>query len=140
MDFWGVKTVDQIKAEEKLKKQNRVVHSFTASREELFFIIGDNGVTMRGIEQESGVNITINVANHQCIIDGPSKSVDKAKAAIGAYLDISREHVDLPRIKDNVTYNDITVASNRLLADISAASGAYVALQDEKVGLFRWCQ
>lgn len=128
---WGIKTDEQVREEELQKKLNRIKESFPASRQELFFIIGDNGNTIRTIEQKNEVNITIDVSEGIYIVEGLPEAVGAAKKEILSHLTILEETVDLPPkvIQDQRLLHEIEAA----LADVSKVAGSYINLKDDKV-------
>lgn len=128
---WGIKTDEQVREEELQKRMNRIKEIFPASRQELFFIIGDNGNTIRAIEKKNDVNITIDVSEGAYIVEGSPEAVGAAKKEILSHLTISEETVDLPAkvVENPEVLHEIEVA----LSDVSRTAGAYISLTDDKV-------
>lgn len=130
---WGLKTAEQIKEEEAKRQSDIVKQSFPASRQELFFIIGDNGNTIRNIEQENQVKVTIDVHSNQYIVEGPSAAVAKAKREILTHLNIKEDTMDIP---SNVVENShLKTEISNSLVDISKVAGTFITLDDDKVCL-----
>lgn len=127
--LWGLKTEEQVKEEMKRKKLDTVKQSFPASRQELFFIIGDNGNTMRKIEQENDVKVTIDVSSNQYIVEGLAGAVAKAKQEIKSHLDIKEETMEVKCQLDQETRDEIEDA----LVDVSKVAGTFITLKDDKV-------
>lgn len=132
---WGIKTTQQLKEEEKKRQLDIVKKTFPASRQELFFIIGDNGNTIRNIEQENQVKITIDVQSDQYIVEGPSVAVAKAKGEILTHLDIKEDTIDIP--KTVVENSNLKTEILNSLADISKVAGTFITMDDNKV-IFKW--
>ncbi|KAI9339833.1 hypothetical protein BD770DRAFT_330843 [Pilaira anomala] len=127
---WGIKTREQIKEAERMRLLDIVKQSFPASRQQLFFIIGDNGSTIRHIEQKNQVKVTIDVNSNEYIVEGPSASVVKAKKEILTHLDIKEDTVDIPpSMKENP---DLKAQIENNLIDISKAVGTFITLDNDK--------
>lgn len=128
---WGIKTREQIKEAERMRLLDVVKQSFPASRQQLFFIIGDNGSTIRYIEQKNKVKVTIDVNSNEYIVEGPSASVATAKEEILTHLDIKEDTVDIPAsMKENT---DLQEQIENNLIDISKAAGTFITLDNDKV-------
>ncbi|KAG2197508.1 hypothetical protein INT47_007117, partial [Mucor saturninus] len=127
---WGIKTAQQLKEEEMKRQLDIIKQTFPASRQELFFIIGDNGSTIRNIEQENQVKVTIDVQSNQYIVEGPSAAVVKAKREILTHLNIIEDTMDIPT---SVVENSIlkTEISNSLV-DISKVAGTFITMDDNR--------
>lgn len=130
---WGIKTSEQIKEEEIKRQLDIVKQSFPASRQELFFIIGDNGNTIRNIEQENQVKVTIDVHSNEYIVEGPSAAVVKAKREILTHLNIRQDTMDIPT--SVVENKDLKAEVSNSLVDISKVAGTFITLKDNKVCL-----
>ncbi|KAG0167579.1 hypothetical protein DFQ30_005890 [Apophysomyces sp. BC1015] len=132
-ECWELKTREQLSFELKQKKLNAVSYQAEASREELFFVIGDNGATLRAIENQNEVNITINVANYRYTVHGTSEAVERAKLAIKNHLRLFHRQLDLPAFKELQYHGSIEREIKRVLVDISKASGVFIALENGKI-------
>ena len=124
---WGIKTREQVREERK----KRIIEQFPASRQELFFIIGDNGSTIRKIEEANKVNVTIDVTQSRDLIEGPPSAVENAKRDIQGHLKLVEGQVQVPieTLEDSRFRSEIS----RVLAGISKVSGSYISLDNDKV-------
>jgi hypothetical protein len=125
--IWGLKTVEQVKEEERKRLLDNVKQSFPASRQELFFIIGDNGNTMRRIEQENDVKVTIDVSSNQYIVEGPSAAVIKTKRDIKTRLNIKEDKMDVPV----EIVGELKTEVLNALADVSKVAGTFITLEED---------
>ncbi|KAI9487397.1 MAG: hypothetical protein EXX96DRAFT_76373 [Benjaminiella poitrasii] len=134
-NYWGIKTHEQRNLEEMEKLKNQVKKSFSASRQELFFIFADEGESIRHIEEKNKVNVTIDVENFTYIIEGASESVEAAKNDIDSQLTIIEGQMNLPeQMVDNTQLRSELVNA---LSDMSKVSGSYISLSDDnKFSLF----
>ncbi|KAG1473501.1 hypothetical protein G6F56_000918 [Rhizopus delemar] len=123
---WSIKTVGQLRDE----KRRRVTQQFPATRQELFFIIGDNGNTIRNIETKNEVNITIDVLKNQYLVEGQPLAVEKAKKDIFSHLNIIEGHIQVP--KEMIENEHFRSEISRVLTDVSKVSGSYILLNDDK--------
>lgn len=128
---WGIKTVEQIKQEERKRLLDVVKQNFPASRQQLFFIIGDNGSTIREIEQKNQVKVTIDVNSNEYIVEGPSASVAKAKGEILTHLNIKEDTMDVPA--DIAGNEELKTEIANTLIDISKVAGSFITLENDKV-------
>ncbi|KAI8094511.1 mitochondrial inner-membrane-bound regulator-domain-containing protein [Thamnidium elegans] len=127
---WGIKTAEQIKQEERERQLDLVKQNFPASRQQLFFIIGDNGSTIREIEQENQVKVTIDVNSNEYIVEGPSASVAKAKNEILTHLNIKEDTMDVPA--DIAANQELKTEIANTLIDISKVAGSFITLENDK--------
>lgn len=128
---WGVKTTEQVKEEAIKRQMDTVKETFPASRHELFFIIGDNGNTVRNIEEKNQVKVNIDVINNQYIVEGLSASVAKAKKEILSHMNILQDIVKVPDfVKEN---QDLQFEVSDALSDISKVAGTFIALENNEV-------
>ncbi|CAO3678740.1 unnamed protein product [Rhizopus stolonifer] len=123
---WSIKTVGQLRDE----KRRRVTQQFPATRQELFFIIGDNGNTIRNIETKNEVNITIDVSKNQYLVEGQPLAVEKAKKDIFSHLNIIEGHIQVP--KEMIENEHFRSEISRVLTDVSKVSGSYILLNADK--------
>lgn len=130
-DHWEIKTEEQVKEEAIQRQLNTVKQTFPASRHELFFIIGDNGNTIRSIEEQNQVNVNIDVINNQYIVEGLSEDVLKAKKEILSHLDIMQDTVNAPKFV--LESQDLQTEIADALVDISKVAGTFISLKDGKV-------
>jgi hypothetical protein len=127
--IWGLKTIEQVKQEAIKKQLDMVKQSFPTSRQELFFIIGDNGNTLRKIEQDNEVRIIIDVSSNQYIVEGPSAAVAKAKQEIKSHVNIQYDEMDIVHDLDQNTRDEVSNA----LVDVSKVAGTFITMKDNKV-------
>ncbi|KAG1455947.1 hypothetical protein G6F46_005253 [Rhizopus delemar] len=125
-NIWGIKTVEQVKEE----KRKRVMRQFPATRQELFFIIGDNGNTIRKIEEKNNVNITIDVSQSRYLVEGQPTAVEKTKKDIKSHLTIVENEVQVPQ--ETIENEHYRSGISHLLTDISKVSGSYISLNGDK--------
>jgi hypothetical protein len=131
---WNIKSREQMNEERRKRLLNQVTERFPATNYELFFIIGDNGSTIRQVEGAFDVDITIDVLGSSYMIQGPPHAVLKAKEAIHAKLDIVQEEIPIPvKVKESTKLQQQVES---VLADISKVSNAYISLNGDKV-IFR---
>ncbi|KAI9279377.1 hypothetical protein BY458DRAFT_584877 [Sporodiniella umbellata] len=123
---WNIRTQTQLIEE----KRRRVTEHFPATRQELFFVIGDNGDMLRKIEKKNDVNITIDVSKYEYLMEGQPAAVQKAKIDIASYLNISEGHTQVP--KEVLENKDLQSEVIRLLTDVSKVSGSYISLNEDK--------
>ncbi|CAO3630952.1 unnamed protein product [Mucor hiemalis] len=130
---WGIKTTEQVKEEAIQRQLDTVKETFPASRHELFFIIGDNGNTVRDIEEKNQVKVNIDVINNQYIVEGLSASVVKAKKEILSHMNILQDVVKVPDfVKEN---QDLQSEVSGALADLSKVAGTFIALENNEFKL-----
>ncbi|KAI8880883.1 hypothetical protein K501DRAFT_335128 [Backusella circina FSU 941] len=132
-DSWNIKSIEQLNEERRRKVLNTITKRFPATNNELFFIIGDNGSTIRQVEEDFDVGITIDVHGSNYMIQGPSNAVDKAKEAIHSKLDIVQEEMPIPSKVKGCPELEQEVKS--VLADISKVSNAYISFNGDKFNL-----
>lgn len=134
---WGIQTVEEYDAareQEALERRKDLVkETFPASFQEMFFIIGSNGDTIRTIEEDHQVLITIDVEKKEYTVEGPSKAVVQAKKEILTHLNIIQEEVDAPKgIKENTQLKNEV---NESLVDVSKLAGSFITLEKDKFSL-----
>ncbi|KAF7726715.1 hypothetical protein EC973_008489 [Apophysomyces ossiformis] len=134
-ECWKLKTREQQSLELKQKRLNTVSYEAEASREELFFVIGDNGATLREIEAKNEVSITINVANYRYTVSGTPEAIERAKVDIREHLQLFHRELDLPPVKEQHYYSTIEKEMKRMLVDISKASGVFIVLENGKFSM-----
>lgn len=132
-DAWGLSSQSMAREAERRKRQGRIRHHFKAEREELFFIIGENGATLREIEDNHRVRVTINVEDGQYAIEGRKQDVEAAKRAIKEHLHLVHESMDIPPL--SVGLEEMIRNFQPVLVDISRGSGTFIDIQDGKVSI-----
>ncbi|KAK4515062.1 uncharacterized protein ATC70_002672 [Mucor velutinosus] len=136
-NYWGIQTVEEFDAareKEALERRRDLVkETLPASFQQMFFIIGSNGDTIRTIEEKHQVLITIDVEKKEYAVEGPSKAVAQAKKEILTHLNIIQEEVDVPkRIKEDTQLKNEVDES---LADVSELAGSFITLERDKFSL-----
>lgn len=134
---WGIQTLEEFDAareKEALERRRDLVkESFPASFQQMFFIIGNNGDTIRNIEENYQVLVTIDVDKKEYTVEGPSKAVAQAKKEILAHLNIIQEEVDVPKeIKESAQLKNEV---NESLVDVSKLAGSFITLEGDKFSL-----
>ncbi|KAL9547354.1 hypothetical protein MBANPS3_006213 [Mucor bainieri] len=134
---WGIQTAEEFDAareKEALERRRDIVkETFPATFQQMFFIIGSNGDTIRTIEEDYQVLITIDVDKKEYTVEGPSKAVAQAKKEILTHLNIIQEEVDVPKeIKDNTRLKNQV---NDSLVDVSKLAGSFITLEQDKFSL-----
>ncbi|KAL7315983.1 hypothetical protein PS15m_005137 [Mucor circinelloides] len=134
---WGIQTHEEFDAareKEALERRRDLVkESFPASFQQMFFIIGSNGDTIRNIEDNYQVLVTIDVDKKEYTVEGPSKAVAQAKKEILAHLNIIQEEVDVPKgIKESTQLKNEV---NESLVDVSKLAGSFITLEGDKFSL-----
>ncbi|KAI8047346.1 mitochondrial inner-membrane-bound regulator-domain-containing protein [Gilbertella persicaria] len=130
---WNVTTKEQLRQAQMERQKNLVKETLVSSKQELFFIIGDNGNTIRSIEQKNDVNITIDIEKSEYVIEGLPEAVRQTKKDIQSRLKIQQEHIDLPVqvIHDSQLQSQV----NQALPDISRLSRTFITIEDNKMVL-----
>ncbi|KAI8637290.1 hypothetical protein BD408DRAFT_486337 [Parasitella parasitica] len=134
---WGIQSTKDVDAARQRKalemRRDTVKEIFPATFQQLFFIIGNNGDTIRNIEENYHVFITIDVDKQEYAVEGLSKAVAKAKEEILTHLNILEDQVDVPeKIKrDPQLRNDV----NESLVDMSKLAASFITLEDDKFSL-----
>ncbi|KAL0077206.1 hypothetical protein F4703DRAFT_1882680 [Phycomyces blakesleeanus] len=131
-ECWGVLSEEQVHKELKSLKARQVRQQVSASKEELFFVIGNNGATLRNIENMSKATITIDVSKSQYVLEGLPEEVEIARQEIKSCLPIVKKEYDIPQLKDDMAKTDFAVQSKNLLSDISKISNTYISINDGK--------
>ncbi|KAI9007547.1 hypothetical protein CLU79DRAFT_778036 [Phycomyces nitens] len=131
-ECWGVMSKEQVEKQLKNLKALQVREQVPASREELFFVIGNNGATLRNIENRSKATITIDVSKLQYILEGLPEEVKIAKEEIKACLPIVKKEYNIPQLRDDMAKTDFGVQSKNILSDISKVSNTYIHMNNGK--------
>ncbi|KAI8345359.1 mitochondrial inner-membrane-bound regulator-domain-containing protein [Blakeslea trispora] len=130
---WGISTQEQLNKERLSRQKLLVKDALSSSKEELFFIIGDNGNTIRSIEKKNNVNIIIDIENDKCIIEGLPEEVKETKKDIQAYLTIQHEYVELP--KESAHDEQLQSQIEQALPAISKVAGTFISMKENKLDL-----
>jgi hypothetical protein len=132
---WGIQTTEEFDAARQKeaieRRRDTVRESFPATFQQMFFIIGSNGDTIRNIEENYQVLITIDVDKKEYTVEGLSKAVAQAKEEILTHLNILQEEMNLPdeTKKNSQLKNEV----NESLVDISKLTGSFITLDKDKV-------
>lgn len=134
---WGIQTVEEFDAareKEALERRRDLVkETFPATFQQMFFIIGSNGDTIRTIEEAHQVLITIDVEKKEYTVEGPSKAVAQAKKDIVTHLNITQEEATVPKeIRENTQLRNEV---NESLVDVSKLAGSFIALEGDRFSL-----
>ena len=128
---WGISTEEQLKKEKLARQKLLVKDTLSSSKQELFFIIGDNGNTVRSIEQKNNVDIVVDIEKNMCIIEGLPDAVKQTKKDIQSYLTIQHEYIKIPReISSN---SQLQAQVQQALPDLSKVTGTFISMKDSKV-------
>ncbi|KAI8971894.1 hypothetical protein BDF20DRAFT_915645 [Mycotypha africana] len=126
--IWKIKTEEFLQREKQAILKDRLKKSIPASKQELFFIIGDQGNTIKSIENKHNVKITIDVDQSLYIIEGASQAVKAAEKETLSHK-IIEEEMDLPfDLSDNTPLRAEIAYS---LSDISKFAKTYVSFHPE---------
>ncbi|KAF9112219.1 hypothetical protein BGX27_003774 [Mortierella sp. AM989] len=105
---------------------------FPSNKRELFFILGTEGDSMRQLEKEKGVIISINIADETYIIRGAKDSIVEAQARIREMVAVTEEVWDIS------SYDDRDLVLNRpsVMEDIARRSDTFVSAgRDETLNI-----
>ncbi|KAI8346355.1 hypothetical protein EDC96DRAFT_521424 [Choanephora cucurbitarum] len=130
---WGINTEEQLKKEKLARQKLLVRDTLSSSKQELFFIIGDNGNTVRSIEQKNNVDIVVDIEKNMCIIEGFPDAVKQTKKDIQSYLTIQHEYIEIP--KEISSDSQLQAQVQQALPDLSKVTGAFISMKDNKLDL-----
>ncbi|KAF9188321.1 hypothetical protein BGZ50_001436 [Haplosporangium sp. Z 11] len=97
-----------------------------SNRTELFFILGAEGDSLRQLEREKGVRISINIADETYTIRGAKESIVDAKEWIRERTAVTEEAWDISPYSDRALVMDDPSA----LEEIAKRSGTFVSSSD----------
>ncbi|KAF8938122.1 hypothetical protein EDD21DRAFT_406024 [Dissophora ornata] len=100
---------------------------FPSNKRELFFILGSEGDSLRGLEREKNVRISINIANETYIIRGASESIQEAQSRISEIVAVTEEVWNISSYSDK----DLVMKEPPVLEDIARRSETFVSAGDE---------
>ncbi|KAG0361187.1 hypothetical protein BC939DRAFT_501023 [Gamsiella multidivaricata] len=100
---------------------------FPSSRRELFFILGSEGDSLREVEREKNVRISINIANETYIIRGARDSIEDAQNRIRELVAVTEEAWDISAYADR----DLVTKEPSVLEDIARRSQTFVSVGDQ---------
>ena len=131
---WGFQSREMVRQEAIKKKMDSRQQYCKTNRQELFFIIGDDGDKLRAIEEKHNVQIVVLADLNQYMIEGYAQSVAAARIEIKEYLSsIVNDHINMPPLKEGVDIQDAFDAIKPFLPHISKEAKAFITIQDEKV-------
>ncbi|KAF9359940.1 hypothetical protein BGX26_010985 [Mortierella sp. AD094] len=96
---------------------------FPSNRRELFFILGSEGDSMKQLEKEKGVNISINIADETYIIRGARDSIVETQARIREMVAVTDESWDISSYDDR----DLVLRLPHVMEDIARRSDTFVS-------------
>lgn len=132
-DVWGIKSTEDVKKEAERQKKDYIETHHAATRPELYFMLGDNGATLKAIEEECKVNIQIFLDDCQYSINGQEPDVKKAEKKIKESLNLVQEEMDLPETKTTISAEYLNASINPILHHISRGCYTYIELENGKV-------
>ncbi|ORX92339.1 hypothetical protein K493DRAFT_44364 [Basidiobolus meristosporus CBS 931.73] len=134
MDHWNVekvKALSGIEIAENIIKNARKEDSFTevfdSNRRDLFFIIGNDGDTIRQLELEGNVVIGIDLEKECYTIKGQDTSIDKIKHKIKQLLNYVEETLDIADASPDFLAQNLPVIS-----EISKLSNTYMVVDNDQ--------
>ncbi|CDH48623.1 hypothetical protein RO3G_01818 [Lichtheimia corymbifera JMRC:FSU:9682] len=133
---WGFESREMVRQQAIKKKMDSRQRHCKTNRQELFFIIGEDGDTLRAIEEKHNVQITVLADMNQYMIEGYSRAVDAARMEIKEYLSsIVNDHINMPPLKEGVVIEDVLNAIKPFLPYISKETKAFITIQEDKLTL-----
>ncbi|KAI1319990.1 hypothetical protein EDD11_002321 [Mortierella claussenii] len=103
-----------------------VQESFPSNRRELFFILGSEGDSLRQLEKEKRVRISINMTNETYMIRGAQESIQEARERIQEMVAVTEESWDISAYKNR----DVVMKDPTALEDIARRSETFVSAGD----------
>ncbi|KAI8138307.1 hypothetical protein BJV82DRAFT_631806 [Fennellomyces sp. T-0311] len=134
--FWGYSSREIIQNAERERKRNAIEAHVKASKEELFFVIGEEGSTLRHVEEQYNVRITILVDQGQYIIEGLRKDVIKAREEIRRQLLLV--HADFQvtqQLKNNISFDDVAAKMMSIIPTISKQCNTFISISKDRFTL-----
>ncbi|KAI9249721.1 hypothetical protein BDA99DRAFT_523469 [Phascolomyces articulosus] len=133
-DYWGFPSRTMVQQAEQKRKRDTVQTQFKITKPELFFTIGDEGSTLRRIEQVNNVHITIMVDHDQYVIEGLPRNIAKAHQEIKhCFKQMIQEEVSLSSsLKDGVTFQDLVTKVMPVIPSISKQCRTFISIKDDK--------
>jgi hypothetical protein len=96
---------------------------FSSNRRELFFILGAEGSSLRQLEKEKNVRLSISIADETYTIRGEKASIQEAKERIQDMVAVTEESWDVSGYKDK----DLVINDASVLEDIARRSETFVS-------------
>ncbi|KAF9437936.1 hypothetical protein BGZ76_010479 [Entomortierella beljakovae] len=100
---------------------------FPSNKRELFFILGSEGNSLRQLEKEKQVNISINIADETYIIKGGRESIAEAQQRVREMVAVTEESWDISSYNDK----DLILSESSVMEDIARRSDTYVVRGNE---------
>ncbi|GJJ71146.1 hypothetical protein EMPS_03496 [Entomortierella parvispora] len=99
---------------------------FASNKRELFFILESEGDSLRQLEKEKHVRISINIADETYTIRGELEAIEEAKSRILELVAVTEEAWDISMYKDR----DAVVSNPSVLEEIARRSRTFVSAGD----------
>ncbi|KAG0268411.1 hypothetical protein BGZ95_002467 [Linnemannia exigua] len=97
---------------------------FSSNRRELFFILGSEGNSLRQLEKEKNVRLSISIADETYTIRGEKASIQEAKERIQDMVAVTEESWDVSGYSDK----DLVMKDASALEDIARRSETFVSV------------
>ncbi|KAF9586247.1 hypothetical protein BGW38_008015 [Lunasporangiospora selenospora] len=98
-----------------------------SNRRDLYFILGVEGDSLRKLEKEKNVQISINIADESFMIQGAKDSIAEAKKAIEELVVVTEEPWEISGYEDKA----LVIGEPAALEDIARRSGTFVSAENE---------
>ncbi|KAF9157055.1 hypothetical protein BG015_007581 [Linnemannia schmuckeri] len=102
---------------------------FASNRRELFFILGAEGNSLRQLEKDKNVRLSISIADETYTIRGEKASIQEAKERIQDMIAVTEESWDVSGYKEK----DLVMKDPSALEDIARRSETFVSAGDDNV-------
>ncbi|RUS23226.1 hypothetical protein BC937DRAFT_90345 [Endogone sp. FLAS-F59071] len=125
--IWGVRTKEELEREEGRKNTVKLAREeIPSSRRDLFFIIGQDGTTLRRLESGTSVKIKIDIEHETYTIEGRVEAVKNAKQRLAALLATHFESTfDITPYRERLGFEAVDERLS-LVHEIAKMSGAYI--------------
>lgn len=100
---------------------------FSSNRRELFFILGAEGNSLRQLEKDKNVRLSISIADETYTIRGEKASIQEAKERINDMISVTEESWDVSGYKEK----DLVMKDASALEDIARRSETFVSAGDD---------
>ncbi|KAG0292829.1 hypothetical protein BGZ96_003600 [Linnemannia gamsii] len=100
---------------------------FSSNRRELFFILGAEGNSLRQLETDKNVRLSISIADETYTIRGEKASIQEAKERIQDMIAVTEESWDVSGYKEK----DLVMKDASALEDIARRSETFVSAGDD---------
>ncbi|ORX62433.1 hypothetical protein DM01DRAFT_1380194 [Hesseltinella vesiculosa] len=135
LEDWQVTTRERQFLQQERDRKHTIQHQIQLAPDELFFAVSDNGQVFRDIEARyPSVNIMINIADGQCTLVSPKRSMEPVKKAVQDALALERQQVRLTT-PDQSTTPTFQKMTQPLLDDMSTLTGVYLSLDNDKISM-----